>query len=169
IDKIREIINVVEKEENENMNKVVDLFVDAILNKRSIFIFGATHAGIISEEVFYRAGGLVVINPIFEKSLMLDNSPITFTSKMERLIGYGTNIGEKVPMKDGDILIVHSVSGRNPVSIEIALEAKKKNVTVISITNLKYSKTVPSRHISGKNLYEISDIVIDNHGDIGDA
>ena len=167
IDKIREIIDIVEKE--ENMNKAVDLFVDTILNKKSIFVFGATHAGIITEEVFYRAGGLVVFNPIFERSLMLDNSPITFTSKMERLIGYGTNIFEKVPIKSGDILVVHSVSGRNPVSIELALEAKKRNIAVISITNVEYSKTVSSRHPLGKNLYEISDIVIDNHGDIGDA
>lgn len=168
-EKIRELIDKVEDEEKVVMNKTIDLFVDVILNKKSIFVFGASHAGIISEELYYRAGGLVLINPIFAKSLMLDTSPISLTSGMERLVGYGKIISEKVPMKDGDILIVHSVSGRNPVSIEIALEAKKRNVSVICITNLKYSKTVTSRHPCGKNLYEISDIVIDNHGDIGDA
>lgn len=168
-EKIRELIDKVEDEEKVAMNKTIDLFVDVILNKKSIFVFGASHAGIISEELYYRAGGLVLINPIFAKSLMLDTSPISLTSSMERLVGYGKIISEKVPMKDGDILIVHSVSGRNPVSIEIALEAKKRNVSVICITNLKYSKTVTSRHPCGKNLYEISDIVIDNHGDIGDA
>lgn len=168
-EKIKELIDEVENEEKVVMNKTVDLFVDAILNKKSIFVFGASHAGIISEELYYRAGGLVVINPIFAKSLMLDTSPISLTSSMERLVGYGKTILEKVPMKEGDILIVHSVSGRNPVSIEIALEAKKRNVSVICITNLKYSKTVTSRHPCGKNLYDISDIVIDNHGDIGDA
>ncbi|WP_300383117.1 SIS domain-containing protein, partial [Clostridium sp.] len=168
-EKIRQLIDEVECEEKVAMNKTIDLFVDAILNKKSIFVFGASHAGIISEELYYRAGGLVTINPIFAKSLMLDTSPISLTSSMERLVGYGKTILEKVPMKNGDILIVHSVSGRNPVSIEIALEAKKRNSSVICITNLKYSKTVTSRHPCGKNLYEISDIVIDNHGDIGDA
>lgn len=168
-EKIRELIDKVEDEEKVAMNKTINLFVDVILNKKSIFVFGASHAGIISEELYYRAGGLVLINPIFAKSLMLDTSPISLTSSMERLVGYGKIISENVPMKDGDILIVHSVSGRNPVSIEIALEAKKRNVSVICITNLKYSKTVTSRHSCGKNLYEISDIVIDNHGDIGDA
>lgn len=169
IEKIKDLINKIEVEEKENMSKTVDLFVDAIMNKKSIFIFGASHAGIITEELYYRAGGLVLINPIFAKSLMLDTSPITMTSKMERLVGYGEIICKNVPIKEGDILIVHSVSGRNPVSIEIALEAKRRKASVICITNLEYSKAVTSRHPCGKNLYEVCDIVIDNHGDIGDA
>lgn len=64
-EKIKELIDEVENEEKVVMNKTVDLFVDAILNKKSIFVFGASHAGIISEELYYRAGGLVVINPYF--------------------------------------------------------------------------------------------------------
>ncbi|MBS5936911.1 SIS domain-containing protein [Clostridium sp.] len=167
--RIREILNEVEHKEDNSMGKAVDILVNTILNKKSIFVFGASHAGIITEELYYRAGGLVLINPIFAKSLMLDTSPITMTSNMERLVGYGETICKNVPMKEGDILIVHSVSGRNPVSIEIALEAKRRKVSVICITNLEYSKTVTSRHPCGKNLYEVCDIVIDNHGDIGDA
>ena len=169
IDKIRDLINQIEVEEKKNMIETVNLFVDAIMNKKSIFVFGASHAGIISEELYYRAGGLVVVNPIFAKALMLDTSPITLTSEVERLVGYGIAVMNKTPVKEGDIVIVHSVSGRNPVSIEIAMEAKKRNAKVICITNLKYSRSVTSRHPSGKNLYEISDMILDNHGDIGDA
>lgn len=168
-DIIKRLINTVESKEKENMEATVKLMVDAILNKKSIFVFGASHAGIISEELYYRAGGLVVINPIFAKALMLDTSPITLTSEVERLVGYGSAVMNKTPVKDGDIVIVHSVSGRNPVSIEVAMEAKKINAKVICITNLKYSKSVTSRHPSGKNLYQIADIILDNHGDIGDA
>jgi uncharacterized phosphosugar-binding protein len=168
-DIIKRLINTVESKEKENMEATVKLMVDAILNKKSIFVFGASHAGIISEELYYRAGGLVVINPIFAKALMLDTSPITLTSEVERLVGYGSAVMNKTPVKEGDIVIVHSVSGRNPVSIEVAIETQKRNAKVICITNLKYSKSVTSRHPSGKNLYEISDIVLDNHGDIGDA
>ena len=138
--RIREILNEVEHKEDNSMGKAVDILVNTILNKKSIFVFGgSTPAGIITEELYYRAGGLVLINPIFAKSLMLDTSPITMTSNMERLVGYGETICKNVPMKEGDILIVHSVSGRNPVSIEIALEAKRRKVSVICITNLEYS------------------------------
>lgn len=169
MDKIRDILQVIEREENTNMDKATNILVEAILNKNSIFTFGASHAGILSEEMYYRAGGLVLINPVFERSLMLDTEPITATSKMERLVGYGSIIASKTPIKKGDVVIVHSVSGRNPVSIEFAMEAKKREATLICITNLKYSKSVASRHPSGKNLYEISDLILDNHGDIGDA
>lgn len=168
-DKIKELIDIVEIEEKENMIKAKKVIVDAVFSKKSIFSFGASHAGILSEELFYRAGGLVVINPIFAKNLMLDTYPITLTSEMERLEGYGTAIAKKSNISSGDVVIVHSVSGRNPVSIEVAMEAKKIGATVICITNLKYSKEVSSRHSSGKNLYQVSDIVIDNHGDKGDA
>ncbi|WP_316496358.1 sugar isomerase domain-containing protein, partial [Enterococcus faecium] len=60
-------------------------------------------------------------------------------------------------------------SGRNPIIIDLALAAKAKGVKIISLTNVQYSRSVTSRHSSGKRLFEVSDIVIDNHGDIGDA
>ena len=68
----------------------------------------------------------MTINAIFGRELMLDRSPITFTSKMERLEGYGTALAEIQPFKEGDVLILHSVSGRNPVIIDLALAAKKR-------------------------------------------
>lgn len=169
LEEVRKLLDIIENEENEAMEQVVHVLADAILNKQSIFTFGASHAGILSEELYYRAGGMVVMNPIFGREVMLDTSPITHTSQMERLIGYGTLLAKKTPFKKGDVLIAHSVSGRNPVTIELAMEAKKIGVTVIGITNVSYSKEVTSRHPSNKNLYEICDIVLDNHGEKGDA
>lgn len=152
-----------------NMSKATDVLVDAVMNKHSIYAFGASHAGILTQELFYRAGGLVVVNPIFGREVLLDTQPISHTSQMERLNGYGTLLAKTVGFKEGDVLIAHSVSGRNSVTIEMAMEAKKMGVTVIALTNVSYSKDVTSRHPSGKKLYEIADIVIDNHGEKGDA
>lgn len=42
-------------------------------------------------------------------------------------------------------------------------------MTVISLTNVSYSKSVESRHSSRKRLFEVSDLVIDNNGEPGDA
>lgn len=169
INKIKELIDIVEKEESQNMNDSVDILVKALNNNYSIYIFGASHAGILSQEAFYRAGGLALINPIFAPEVSVERQPITLTSKMERLEGYGETIASTVEFKENDVLIVHSVSGRNPITIEIAKAAKDAKATVIGITNLKYSKSVTSRHSSGKNMYEYCDIVLDNHGEIGDA
>ncbi|PRY82509.1 sugar isomerase domain-containing protein [Alkalibacterium olivapovliticus] len=168
-DGIKELLSIVEKEEKESIEQAVDCLVEAVENKQAIFAFGASHAGILTQELYYRAGGLMTVNPIFGNSILLDVEPVTHTSKMERLVGYGTLLADNTPFKEGDVLIVHSVSGRNPVSIELAMEAQKKGVTTIGLTNLTYSKTVDSRHPSGKNLYAFSDIVIDNHGDVGDS
>lgn len=88
---------------------------------------------------------------------------------MERLEGYGTAIASTIEFHRGDILILHSVSGRNPVIIDMAMAAQKKGVCIIALTNLTYSQSVSSRHSSGKRLFELADIVIDNHGEIGDA
>lgn len=168
-DGIKSLLKKVEDHEKESINDAVTHFVRAIENKQAIFAFGASHAGILTQELYYRAGGLMTINPIFGDSVLLNVEPITHTSKMERLVGYGTALAEKMPFKKGDVLFLHSVSGRNPVIIELAMEAAKKGVTVIGLTNLSYSRSVESRHPSGKNLYQVCDTVIDNHGDRGDS
>ncbi|MBQ7719700.1 MAG: SIS domain-containing protein, partial [Clostridia bacterium] len=137
--------------------------------KNNVFVFGCSHAGILAEEVFYRTGGLAVINPIFFPGMMLNTRPITMTSSLERLPGLGKNRFEKNHVGRGDVLILHSVSGRNAVPVEMALEAKENGVTTICITNLEYSKSVTARHPCGRRLFECCDIVIDNMGEIGDA
>ncbi|MDT2596930.1 SIS domain-containing protein [Enterococcus dongliensis] len=168
-DRIREILKEVESSEAESIEQAVTLLTDANLNKQGIYIFGASHAGILAEELYYRAGGMMTINAIFGRELMLDQSPITVTSKMERLEGYGTTLASTIPFKRNDILILHSVSGRNPVTIDLALAAKNQGVKIIALTNVEYSKQVSSRHSSGKRLFEVADIVLDNHGDTGDG
>lgn len=168
-DGVRELLETVESEEKESINQAVNAFVQAIEKKQSIFAFGASHAGMLTQELYYRAGGLMPVNPIFGESVLPNVEPVTHTSQMERLVGYGTALADKTPFTQGDVLLLHSVSGRNPVTIELAIAAQKLNLTVISITNLAYSKTVESRHPSGKNLYQFSDIVIDNHGHVGDS
>lgn len=169
LDKIQHLLNIIETDENNAMEKAVMMLADGIMNKKSIFIFGASHAGILSEEMYYRAGGLILINPIFGREIMLDTSPISHTSRMERLEGYGEILMKKVPIQERDIMIVHSVSGRNCVSVEVAIEAGKRGAKVIAVTNVAYSKSVTSRHSSGKRLFEVCDLVLDNHGEPGDA
>lgn len=168
-EKIISILQTIIADEKDSMEQATDILIKAQLEKRSIFIFGASHAGLLSQEMYYRAGGLININPIFADSVLVNVSPISMTTKMEQLEGYGKIIFETSNINTNDVLILHSVSGRNPVVIDMALKAKELNVTVIAITNVKYSKSVNSRHSSGNNLYQLADVVIDSHGEIGDA
>jgi len=169
IDEVKELLEIVEKEEKEAIDGVVDVLTIAIEEKRSIYAFGASHAGLLAQELYYRAGGLMTVTPIFGESVMVDVSPVTHTTDMERLVGYGTVLAKRTGFKKGDVLILHSVSGRNPVTIELAMEAQKSGVTTIGLTSMEYSKSVSSRHPSGKNLYAYCDIILDNHGEIGDG
>lgn len=141
-DYVLNLLKEIKENEMSNIEKSANLIADAIENKKSIFAFGASHAGIITEELFYRAGGLAVVNPILESSVMLNTRPVTFTSAMERLLGYGTEIAKKTPIKEGDVIICHSVSGRNAIMLDFVSEAKKKGAKIIGITNLKYSESV---------------------------
>ncbi len=156
-------------EQESNIISAVEMIELAVINKKKVYIFGASHAGILAEEVFYRAGGFALFNPIMNSSLMLNSRPITTTSQLERLEGFGRLLGEGVGFNEGDILICHSVSGRNAVAIDLAIQASKSKTNVIALTNVASSKASNSRHSSGKRLLDVADLVLDNCGDIGDA
>jgi len=66
-------------------------------------------------------------------------------------------------------LIVVSNSGRNALPLEMAMKAKKEGLKTIAVTSLEQSRKYASRHESGKKLYEIADLVIDNCVPSGDG
>ena len=155
--------------QQEKIAAAAEQIAEAIKRKTNVFIFGCSHAGILSEEVFYRTGGLAVINPIFFPGFMLNTKPVTMTSRLERIPGIGRMLLLENHLRKGDVLLIHSVSGRNTVPVEMAIEASKTGVYVIALTNMEYSSGAASRHPSGKKLYEVSDLVLDNCGVPGDA
>ena len=169
---IRIVTGCIEKAwetQKETVLEAAAWVAETIEKKRNVFVFGCSHAGILAEEVFYRTGGLAVINPIFFPGFMLNTRPITMTSALERVPGLGKTILTQNHVGEGDLLIIHSVSGRNTVPVEMAIEAKTMGVRTVCITNLEYSNGVTSRHPSGKRLFEVCDLVIDNCGEKGDA
>ena len=168
-DRVRKILDDVEATQAGVIDRVGKKMADVIIAGGNVFVFGCAHAGIMAEEMFYRAGGLAVINPLFNRTLVCDVKPITLTSVMERQPGLGVGIVDGSPLTKGDLLIVHSVSGRNSVPVEVAERAKTKGVFVVALTNLDYSSKLTSRHPNGKKLYQVADIVIDNCGDFEDA
>ena len=167
--RISEILAEAFEKEREPMEKAAQAIADANRNKQSVFAFGCNHAGLITLELFYRTGGMVTVNPVRAPGMMLEVSPITMSSEMERLPGYGRVLFDSLPARAGDVMIIHSVSGRNAVTVDMAEAAREKGLTVIVITNMNTSTAVTSRHPSGKKLYEFASLLIDNHGDLGDA
>jgi Uncharacterized protein containing SIS (Sugar ISomerase) phosphosugar binding domain len=133
-----------------------------------IYTFGTGHSHLLAEEIFYRAGGLARVCPINESGLSLSEAAAR-SSAMERLPGLAKILLDDTLRKPGDTIFIFSNSGRNTVAVDMALEAHAAGLTVICVTNLNHSASAPSRHPSGKKLFEVCDIVIDNCGCIGDA
>ena len=151
------------------MEQTARLLAQATMERRRIFIFGCSHAGLLSSELCYRTGGMATINAVRAPGMQLDIHPLTMTSEMERLPQYGTVSADNIPLQAGDVLLLHSVSGRNPVIVDVALRAKERGATVVALTNVAYSQSVSSRHPKGLKLMDVADILLDNTGVSGDA
>jgi uncharacterized phosphosugar-binding protein len=169
IDRLMEMMGKLKEQSLPLINEAARKIVDTVNGGRRVYIFGCTHAGILTQEAFYRTGGLAIFNPIFAPGMTVDATPITITSMIERLDGYGAVIASQTDLNEGDLLFIHSTSGRNNVPIDLALAARSKGVYVIGITSFQYSRVVLSRHDSGKRLFEICDMVIDNLCPYGDS
>ncbi len=168
---INVIRNIIEKIENDDtcaIVKTAGVFKDALINKRKIFLFGTGHSHMLAEELFYRAGGLVEIRPVLYEPLMLHESASESTV-IERKEGLAENLFNEYGMGKDDVIVIISNSGRNGVVVDMALLCKERDLNVIALTNMNHTMSGASRHKSGKKLYEIADIVLDNYGCTGDA
>lgn len=168
-EKAIEALQSIAQEQQEEITKAADMLVDAIVGGRSIFSFGCSHSFILTEELVYRTGGLMLVNPIYPQGMNLFVRPITLTSRIERIPGLGAELLSSSPAREGDVLLIASTSGRNPVVIDTALAARERKIGTIGITSLAYTEGVGSRHPSGKKLADLCDIVIDNGVPFGDA
>ncbi len=132
-----------------------------------IYTFGTGHSRFQAEEAYARAGGLAGITTIVEPRLFM-GEPKECT-ELERQEGLAKEILARYDLRPGDVLIVASNSGRNAVPIEMAAEARARGLLVIALTSMDHSRTLASRHHSGKRLYEVADIVLDSLSPLGDA
>ncbi len=149
------------------IEKAAAVCAKVIKNHGILYTFGTGHSHLLAEEMFYRAGGLAAVCPVLEEPLMLTHA--ARSSQMERLSGYAKLLLDEVAPLPESAMLIFSNSGRNTVVIEMAVEAKKRGLPVICITNMEHSVQAESRHPSGKKLYELCDVVIDNCGCTGDA
>ncbi|MGL4676949.1 MAG: SIS domain-containing protein [Brevinema sp.] len=161
-------IEQVEQTQSSNIKKSIEAIVNSCNSGGSFYVFGSGHSHMVAEEIYIRAGGLALVKAILPPELMLHEMPNKSTY-LERLNGYSQALLKLYQVSKGDVLMVVSNSGRNNVPVEMCLEAKKMGVFVIALTSIKHSQSSDSRHISGKKMYEIADITIDNRADKGDA
>lgn len=166
---VTDAVRRIQNEQRDAMDAVAALLADKVAEGRSIYITGCSHSSIFAQEVYYRAGGFLLMNPILLPGMTLDVRPVTLTSRYERISGIAEAVLSGSPIEAGDVLIVASVSGRNDVPVEMALWARDQGITVVALTSVAYSEAVTSRHASGRRLFEIADMILDLMCPEGDA
>ena len=94
-----------------NIDRAADLVADSLSRGGTIHAFGTGHSHVLAEELYYRAGGFVRVNPILFEGLMLHSSALLSTS-LERMPGLAEALLADHPIAPGDVLVVASNSGR---------------------------------------------------------
>lgn len=167
-DTIQNMLERVRTEEAGLLKQAAGRVAECIEKGGIVHLFGCGHSHILTEEVFYRAGGLAPVRPILVEQLMLHEGAVR-SSELERQNGLARTFMEDQDIRPGEVVFVLSTSGRNPVPVDVALLAKEKGAYTIGITSFAYSESQPSRHASGKRLFEAVDLAIDNYAVKGDA
>lgn len=168
-DQVKKILREVETSETEKILLSANIIASRLCDGKVLHVFGSGHSHILAEEISRRAGGLVCINPILDIDYTLMGGAPTKGRRLERLEGFASAILDSYQLLKDEVIIIISQSGINVASVDAALFAKKLGLHVICLTSLDHSASSNSRHSSGKRLFEVSDIVIDNHVPIGDA
>jgi uncharacterized phosphosugar-binding protein len=165
---LRTILDRIEREQAEHITQAGRLVADALGAGGVIHTFGTGHSHLIAEEAFFRAGGFAAVNPILDVRLIFLEGALEST-RAERETGLASRLIERETVRPEDSAIIISNSGRNAAPIEMALEMKARGVKVVAITNLRQSRDAAPRHPSGKRLFELADVTIDNCAPRGDA
>ena len=155
--------------QSDKIKEAGDIIAESVSKGGCVGIYDTGH--LINSELLNRAGGLVCIKR-FGYGLSVDCSirggrdRSGIDSSIEGLANYALRASGLIP---GDVLIIGSVSGKTLNVIDLAVEAKKFGIKVITLSSHEYSSTLESQHSNKKHLYELGDVNLDNCAPFGDA
>ena len=170
-EKVHELLKTIEDSQKDNINAAGKLMAETMKAGQGVHVFDSGH--IINSEMICRSGGLVaprafkfILNTTDNVRHLPDTvsrgKPQLGLAELALTAGWVSN--------NGDLFVIGSVSGRAEQLVDLAISAKENhNCKIIALTSLTYSTQVESAHVSGKKLYEIADIVVDNCAPLGDA
>lgn len=154
-------------EETEPLDRACRAVASSLQDGGVLHVFGSGHSMLPAIDATFRAGGLAPVNLLHDPSLAPWEP--TRVGRIERLTGYGTALAELQDLRPGEVLVVISHSGINPVPVEVAQHARQRGLTVVAITSTTHSRASRSRHPDGQRLLDVADIVLDTHAPEGDV
>jgi uncharacterized phosphosugar-binding protein len=164
------LLQRVRDEEAAGITAAGALLADTVAGGGRLFAFGAGHSSLAAQDIVYRAGGLALMNLLTVPGVVgVDVMPATLGSALERVDGLASAVLDSSPLRAGDALLIISLSGRNALPVEMAMNARALGVKVIGVTSVAYVSETKSRHTSGTYLKDHCDIVLDSKIAVGDA
>ncbi len=163
------VIQGVEETEGPRIKEAARKIVERVVAGGAVHLFDTGH--LVDRELVHRAGGLALWRPLrwtFEVTnpVRARECGAPAAADPVQLVECVLDASSVVP---GDVLIVGSVSGKSPVPVQMALGAKARGLFVIAVTSPGYSGQLEAEHPSGKRLFEVADLVLDNQAPYGDA
>ena len=173
-DELFDVLDKLYESQSDNILKAAEVCAQAISNDGVIQVFGSGHSIGFGIEMTGRTGSLFPVHNINMNDFVIQGK-VSYDDYrdpdniFERRPGIADQLYQLYDIRKNDVFIIISNSGINGVVIDMAIYAKKLNPPVIVITSWQHTTVEDSRHPSGKKLYELGDIVIDNCGPVGDA
>lgn len=165
-----DLLRQVRDEEGNRITAAGELIADTVAAGGRVFSFGAGHSSLPAQDTVYRAGGLALMNLLSVPGVVgVDVRPATLGSALERVDGLAAAVLDTSALQAGDVLVIISLSGRNALPVEMALNARALGIKVIGVTSVAYADSTTSRHVSGSYLKDHCDIVVDSRIAVGDA
>lgn len=168
---VRKILDEIDGEE-EAINRAAKLMSAAIAEDELVHVIGTGgHSNMGTYEMFCRAGGLAAVNPILDPGTLVSFGARR-SMRIERTPGYAAAVLDAYEVRSGVLIIVNAY-GINAMTIDSALEGKKRGIPTVGVTSRSFADHVPAthpaRHPSGKNLYQIVDVFVNCHMPLNDA
>jgi len=159
MDHIASLMEEVKRNDLPAIEQAATMVADTIMGGGIVQAFGCGHSRAAGMEISQRAGGLVPVKLLDEPS----------QGRYEKVPGVGTRYMTECDVRPGDLIIIISNSGGNPMPLEVAAFAKKVGCRVIAVTALDVSKAEKEKAPDKTRLYELADCVLDLHSCHGDA
>jgi uncharacterized phosphosugar-binding protein len=165
-EKITEVLTRIHLTQMERIRDAAQRMASSIAEDGRVYIFGSGHSVIPVLDIFPRYGSFVGFFPLYDPRLMWFNVVGPGGARellwLERTEGYARVFLQSYPLEPGDCILVFSHGGLNAAPVDVALEAKAKGLTVISVSSISNQQVSETTHSSGKQLPDVADIPIDN-------
>lgn len=173
LDMVVGFMRTIQNDERTNLDAAARLMARQIADDRLVHVFGpGGHSNLATQELFFRAGGLMHMNAILDEGTLLSNGALR-SMAIERTPGYGRIVIENQGLGNGDLLILVNAYGINAALIDAALTAREQGVTLIGISSRAHAENTapdhPARHPTKQNLHDLVDVAIDTKVPVGDA